>query len=64
MIVILKVERGENGVLWGTVNYRNNLIVDSAPSLAELEVHLKTLLKDFHGVDPETVEFSVETFNS
>jgi len=63
MIVILKVEKGENGVLWGTVIYQNNLIVDSAPSLAELEVHFKTLLKDFHGVDPETVEFSVETFN-
>ena len=59
MIVILKVEKGENGVLWGTVNYEDNSMVDSA-SLPELEIHFKTLLKDFDGVDPETVEFEIQ----
>jgi len=60
MTITLKVEKGENGVLWGTANYEDNLIVDSAPSLPELEIHFKTLLNDFHGVDPESVEFTIE----
>jgi hypothetical protein len=52
----LVIEKGDDGV-WGRVNYNDNLIVDEAKTIDELEVNLKTLLHDVEGVDPENVLF-------
>jgi hypothetical protein len=54
----LIIEKGENGI-WGRVNYNDNLIVEQADSLTDLELNLKMLLKDFEDVDPETIIFDL-----
>ncbi len=47
----LIIEKGEDGKLWGRVNFRNNLIVDLAPTVEMLEKKMRKLIKDFHDVD-------------
>jgi len=54
----LIIEKGETGI-WGRVNYNDNLIVDEAGNLNELELNLKGLLKEFEDIDPENVIFDV-----
>lgn len=41
----------------GRINFGDNLIVDHAATVAELEQKLKTLLKDFEDLDPDTIQF-------
>ncbi|MEX2566632.1 MAG: hypothetical protein WD431_11865 [Cyclobacteriaceae bacterium] len=53
----LVIERQGNE-LWGRVSYNDNLITDTAPTVAELEEKIKILLEDFEDVDPDTVEFT------
>lgn len=56
----LKLEliiESDNGVLSGRVTYNDNLIVDSAKSLPELEEKIKVLLHDFEDLEPNRVEF-------
>ena len=55
----LIIEKGENGI-WGRVNYNNNLITEQADTLGDLELNLKTLLKEFEGVDPESFAFDIK----
>ena len=47
----LIIEKGEDGKLWGRVNFRNNLITDFAATVEMLERKINKLIKDFHGVD-------------
>lgn len=54
----LIIEKGESGI-WGRVNYNNNLIIEEADNLNDLELNLKGLLNDFEGVDPESVVFDI-----
>jgi hypothetical protein len=58
-IVKLIVEGGE-GTLWGRVEYEDNLIVEEANSIEELEGSMQQLLLDFHALDPTSYEFKVE----
>ena len=53
----LIIERGENE-LSGRVTYNDNLIVDMAPTVTELEVQIAKLLEDFEGIDQREVEFN------
>lgn len=46
----LTLENGDDGTLWGRVLYDDDLLVDSAPTLEELQAKIKQLLFDFHGV--------------
>ncbi|AWW32403.1 hypothetical protein DN752_20910 [Echinicola strongylocentroti] len=55
--VKLVIERQGGKELWGRVNYNDNLITDHANTVPELEAKIKTLLRDFEDVDPDTVEF-------
>ena len=50
-------ERGPGDELTGRVTYNDNLIVDQANSVQELEENMKRLLQDFEDVHPETVDF-------
>jgi hypothetical protein len=52
----LIIEKGESGI-WGRVNYNDNLITEQADNLDALELNLKKLLRDFEGIDPESVVF-------
>ncbi|MBB3054861.1 helix-turn-helix transcriptional regulator [Mucilaginibacter gotjawali] len=54
----LIIEKGENGI-WGRVNYNDNLIVEEADNLDTLQLNLKGLLKDFEGLEPESVVFDI-----
>ena len=54
----LIIEKGESGI-WGRVNYNNNLIVEEADNLNDLELNLKGLLKDIQGLDPESIVFDI-----
>jgi len=47
----------DNGLLNGRVTYNDNLIVDSANSLSELEEKIKVLLRDFEGLELNRIEF-------
>ena len=45
------------GILYGRVLYKDNLLIDSAGSLRELEGKLKSLISDFEEVDSESIQF-------
>lgn len=47
----------EQGLLHGRVTFNDNLIVDNAKSLPELEEKIKVLLHNFEGIEPNRVEF-------
>ena len=52
----LIIEKGEGGI-WGRVNYNDNLIIEEAKTVDDLEVNMKQLLHDFEGVDVENIAF-------
>lgn len=53
----LTIERGEDRKLWGNLTYNDNLITDFAANISELENKMKSLLKDFEGLESEQIEF-------
>jgi hypothetical protein len=55
----LVIEKAKDGKLWGHVEFDDDLMVDSAKSLAVLEKKMKKLLQHFHGVTPSGVEFEL-----
>ncbi len=57
--VELIIEKGESGI-WGRVNYNDNLIIEQADTLDDLEMNLKILLKDFEEVDPKNIAFDLK----
>ena len=54
-VLPLIIEKAD-GALWGRVTYDDDLLVDSAPTLDELRVNMKTLLQEFH--DLHDIEFT------
>lgn len=55
----LIIEKRDDGI-WGRVNYNDNLVIEQADNLNDLEINLKTLLQDFEGVDPESIAFDLK----
>lgn len=55
----LTIEKCSDGILWGRVEYQDDLLVDSAKSIEALEKKFKKLLHDFHDVNPAKVKFEV-----
>lgn len=53
----LIIEKGDDNLLWGRVEYGDNLITDFGNTLPELEVKIKALLLEFEEVKPETIVF-------
>lgn len=54
------IVEGGDGSLFGRVTYDDNLLIESAPSLKELEQKMRVLLFDFHDLEPETISFQFE----
>ena len=54
--LLLVIEKSDD-VLFGRVQYDDNLIVDSAKSSESLERKMKKLLHEFHELDPKKIEF-------
>jgi len=46
----LIIEKGNGGKLWGRIKKGDNLLIDSANTVAELEKKMQALLKKFHGL--------------
>lgn len=57
-ILELIIEGGDNEI-WGRVKYNKSFIVDIAETVNGIEAKLKTLLRDFEGVEPENIEFDL-----
>lgn len=55
----LVVEKAKDGIVWGRVNYDDNLLVESAENLEQLQLQMKDLLFDFHELKKETIAFDV-----
>ncbi len=49
----LIIEKGEDGRLWGRVNFRNNLIVDVATTVDALKRKMRKLIMELYDIDIE-----------
>ena len=58
--LIKLVIEGDDGSLWGRVEYDDNLIVEEAKTVEELQQNFKKLLFDFHNLNPDSYEFQIE----
>lgn len=58
-VIKLIVETGDSS-LWGRVHYDDNLIVDEATTVEELQSKMSALLFDFHDLDPDSYNFRIE----
>jgi len=58
-VITLIVETGKAS-LWGRIHYDDNLIVDEAATVEELQSKMRTLLLDFHDLDPKSYDFRIE----
>ena len=52
----LIIEKSDNGFL-GRITYEDDLIIAEEQSLPAIENKLKNLLKQFHGIETESVKF-------
>jgi hypothetical protein len=57
--ILLIIEKGTDNNVWGRVDFDDNLIVEEASSLPLLQRKIKNLLRDFHDLDPATVDFDL-----
>lgn len=55
----LIIENVRAGEVWGRVNYEDNLIVDNAGNIQELQTNLTVLLEEFHDIKPDDFYFEV-----
>ena len=55
----LIIENAKDGLVWGRIEYDDNLLVESAENAEELQVKMKTLLFDFHDLEPDTISFDI-----
>lgn len=60
----LVIESAKENELWGRVLYADNLIVEEASSIPELEDKIKALLKEFHELKPEEIIFDLQYDNA
>jgi transcriptional regulator with XRE-family HTH domain len=58
--IALIIESTKDGEFWGRVQYDDNLIVETALSVPELERKMKVLLKDWHALNPKEITFNIE----
>ena len=58
-VISLIVENAKAGEIWGRVNYEDDLIVESAENVEQLQIKMKGLLLDFHDLKPDTINFEI-----
>ena len=58
--IALVIESSSDASIFGRVNYDDNLIMESAKNLEALSKKMKKLLKDFHNIKPESIEFEIQ----
>lgn len=57
----LEIELAENGKLWGTISYEDNLLIDSHDEYEGLLESMKTMLNTFYGLDKNSIDFEIIT---
>jgi len=57
--LLLILERDKRGLIWGRINYDEDLIVDSDRSQRLLEDKMREHLRAFHKLNPENVRFEI-----
>ena len=55
----LIIENAKAGEVWGRVNYEDDLLVESAENVEQLQIKMKELLSNFHDLKPDTVNFEI-----
>jgi hypothetical protein len=55
----LIIENAKDGEVWGRVNYEDDLLIESAKNVEQLQIKMKELLADFHDLRPETINFEI-----
>ena len=55
----LVIENAKAGELWGRVLFEEDLLVDSAENVEELQKKMKLLLSDFHDLQPDSITFEI-----
>jgi len=58
--VPLIIEKSDDDEIFGRVNYDENLIVDSATSLEKLKKKFEKLLKTFHQLKADEIDFDIQ----
>jgi hypothetical protein len=58
--IALVIESSTDTAIFGRISFDSNLIVDSAKNLESLVKKMKKLLKDFHDIKPESIEFEIQ----
>ena len=58
--IALIIESSSEGEIWGRVLFDENLIVESAPSIQQLQKKMQKLLKDFHGLKADEIQFEIQ----
>ncbi len=58
--IALIIESSSEREIWGRVNYNDNLLVESAPSLIALQKRMKKLLVDFHSLKADEIQFEIQ----
>ena len=56
----LIIESANTDAVFGRIKYDDNLMVSSAKNLEALTKKMKKLLKDFHQLKPESIEFEIQ----
>lgn len=57
--ISLIIESAKDGIFWGRVNYEDNLLIESAESLEQLQVKIKNVLTDFHNLELSSIDFDI-----
>lgn len=56
----LIIEWSDHNLIYGRVNYDDNLMVDSATSIDVLKKRFEKLLKNFHNIKSNNLEFDIQ----
>lgn len=56
----LVIESAKEKEFWGRVLYDNNLIVEQASTISELEGKMKMLLKEYHELNSNNISFDLK----
>jgi hypothetical protein len=59
IVINLIVENAKAGEVWGRVNYEDDLLIESADNIEQLQIKMKALLSDFHDLKPHTINFEI-----
>ena len=57
--ISLIIENAKDGEVWGRVNYEDDLLVESANNVEQLQIKMKELLSDFHDLQPDAINFEI-----